>query len=124
MGKSMVYSMKMIVNMGVTYKQSCEQQQICKKSSCIILYKGDGCVFCDAAWEILDSIVSEFKIPSDYIEKVDVGVLNDTESQSFNQMGLPAIEICDEIIFGLPDIDMLRSAVVNAILKGCFSEHG
>lgn len=114
--------MKMIVNMGITHQQTCEQQG-CGKSSCIVLYKGDGCVFCDAAWEILDSVVSEFNIPSHYVEKVDVGVMNDSESRSFNQMGLPAIEICNEIIFGLPDIDMVRTAVVSAILKGCFSEN-
>ena len=113
----------MIVNMGITHEQSCKQEFSCSKSSCITLYKGDGCVFCDAAWEILDSIVSEFDIPSDYVEKVDVGVLNETESSSYNQMGLPAIEICNEIIFGLPDVEMVRSAVVNAILKGCLSAH-
>jgi glutaredoxin len=112
---------KMIVNLEVTHKQSCERQLDCGKSSCIVLYKGDGCVFCDAASEILESVVSEFNIPSDYIEKVDVGVMNDPESRSFNQMGLPAIKICNEIIFGLPDVDMLRSAIVNAILKGCFN---
>jgi hypothetical protein len=112
----------MIVNMGVTYNQPCEQKQSCGKSSCIVLYKGDGCVFCDAAWEILDSIVREFNISSKYVEKVDVGVMAETEARPFNKMGLPAIEICHEIIFGLPDVDMVRSAIVNAILKGCFSE--
>jgi hypothetical protein len=115
--------MTMIVNMGITHNQSSEQQHSCGTSSCIVLYKGDGCVFCDAAWEILVSIVTEFNIPQDYIEKVDVGVLNETESRSFNRMGLPAIEICNEIIFGLPDVDMVRSAVASAILKGCFSEN-
>jgi hypothetical protein len=113
----------MIVNMGIPQEQSCEQQQICGKSNCIVLYRGDGCVFCDAAWEILESVVSEFNIPHDFIEKIDVSIMNETESRSFNQMGLPAIEICNEIIFGLPDIDLVRSAVANAILKGCFSLH-
>lgn len=112
----------MIVNMGITHEQSCEQQHPCGKSACIVMYKGEGCVFCDAAWKILASIVSEFNIPLDYIEKVDVSLMKESESSSFNQMGLPAIEICNEIIFGLPDVDIVRSAVVTAILKGCFSK--
>ena len=107
--------------MGITHEQSCEQQQRCGKSACIVMYKGEHCVFCDAAWEILDSILSEFNIPSDFVEKIDISLMNETESQSFNKMGIPAIEICNEIIFGLPDVDMVRSAVVSAILKGCFS---
>ena len=36
-------------------------------------------------------------------------------------VGLPAMRICDEMLIGLPDIDVARAAVMHAVLNGCFS---
>ena len=76
----------------------------CGRCSCIILYSSEKCILCDAALEILYSVISDdgcgLPLP----------------------VGLPAIRICQEVITGLPDMDSARSAVMHAVLNGCFSD--
>jgi hypothetical protein len=93
----------------------------CGRCSCIILYSSEMCVLCDAALEVMYSVVEDFGLPKSVIRKVDV-VNGDPESDLPPPVGLPAMRICEEVIVGLPDIDTARSAVMHAILNGCFAE--
>ena len=95
----------------------------CGRCSCIILYSSEKCVLCDAALEILYSVISDFGLPTSVIRKVDV--LNDDDDDGCclpPPVGLPAIRICQELITGLPDLDTARGAVMHAVLNGCFSD--
>lgn len=93
----------------------------CGRCSCIILYSSEKCILCDAALEILYSVISDFGLPTSVIRKVDV--LNDDDGCGLPlPVGLPAIRICQEVITGLPDMDSARSAVMHAVLNGCFSD--
>ncbi|MHA2206500.1 MAG: hypothetical protein ACXADL_12345 [Candidatus Thorarchaeota archaeon] len=93
----------------------------CGRSSCIILYNGDGCILCDAAYEILNSAVVDFALSPDVISIVDIKATYGNSNDPPSPMGLPAIRICEEVITGLPQIDEAKSAIMHAVLKGCFS---
>ncbi|TFH04385.1 MAG: hypothetical protein E4H14_14865 [Candidatus Thorarchaeota archaeon] len=93
----------------------------CGRCSCIILYSSEKCILCDVALEILYSVISDFGLPASVIKKVDI--LNDDDGSGLPlPVGLPAIRICQDVITGLPDMDTARSAVMHAILNGCFSD--
>ena len=97
------------------------QKTECGRCSCIILYSSEHCILCDAALEILYSVISDFGLPKSVIKRIDVL----TEDDGCNlpaPVGLPAIRICQELLTGLPDIDVARGAVMHAVLNGCFSE--
>ena len=49
----------------------------CGRCSCIILYSSENCILCDAALEILYSVISDFGLPHSVIRKVDV--INDED---------------------------------------------
>ncbi len=93
----------------------------CGRCSCIIVYSSEKCVLCDAAMEIMQTVVSDFGLPNSVIKKIDIM----TEDDGCNlpaPVGLPAIRICQELLTGLPDIDNARGAVMHAVLNGCFSD--
>ena len=93
----------------------------CGRCSCIILYSSEHCILCDAALEILYSVISDFGLPPSTIRVVDV--LDDNSGCDLPPpVGLPAIRVCQEVITGLPDMDTARSAVMHAVLNGCFSD--
>ncbi|MFW9843958.1 MAG: hypothetical protein ACFFEV_05230 [Candidatus Thorarchaeota archaeon] len=93
----------------------------CGRCSCIILYSSEKCILCDAAFEILQSVISDFGLPPHVIKTVDV--LNDDDGCGLPlPVCLPAIRVCQEVITGLPDLDTARSAVMHAVLNGCFSD--
>ena len=94
----------------------------CGRCSCIILYNSEKCVLCDAALEILYSVVSDFGLPPSVIRKVDV-LNSEDDSDLPSPVGLPAVRICQDVITGLPDMDTARSAVMHAVLNGCFSDY-
>lgn len=98
-----------------------ERKCDCGRCSCIILYSSEQCVLCDAALEILYSVISDFGLTPDVIQKIDVTNENDGCNASL-PVSLPAIKICQDILTGLPDMDVARGAVMHAVLKGCFSE--
>lgn len=79
-------------------------------------------MLCDAALEILHSVISDFGLPPSVIRKVDI-LLDDDGCNLPPPVGLPAIRICKEVITGIPDIDLARSAVMQAVLNGCFSDY-
>ena len=43
----------------------------CGRCSCIILYISEHCILCDAALEILQSVISDFGLSPSVIRKVD-----------------------------------------------------
>ena len=93
----------------------------CGRCSCIILYSSEKCILCDAALEILYSVISDFGLPTSVIRKVDV--FSDDDGCGLPPpVALPAIRICQELITGLPDLDTARGAVMHAVLNGCFSD--
>ena len=94
----------------------------CGRCSCIILYSSEKCVLCDAAMELLQTVVSDFGLPVSAIKKVDILHGNDG-SDLPPPVGLPAMRICQELITGLPDLDSMRGAVMHAVLNGCFSDY-
>ena len=77
---------------------------------------------CDAALEILQTVVSDFGLPKNVIQKVDVLSEDDDGCGLPPPVGLPAIRICQELITGLPDMDAARGAVMHAVLNGCFAD--
>ena len=97
------------------------QKTECGRCSCIILYSSEICVLCDAAMEIMQTVISDFGLPTSVIKKIDV--LNEDDGCDLPApVGLPAIRICQELLTGLPDIDVARGAVMHAVLNGCFSD--
>ena len=105
----------------VSYKT---ERTACGRCSCIILYTGDQCVLCDAALELMYSVLSDFGLSPSIIREVDVTKSDDDDGCGLPvPMGLPAIMICDEFIRGLPDVDEARGAVMHAVLKNCFSNN-
>lgn len=94
----------------------------CGRCSCIIMYKGDLCIFCDAASEILEGALSNYGVPASAIKEVDVESGNDCGCNTDDVSMLPTIKICDAKITGLPDEQMINDAVIRAIMKDCFCE--
>ncbi|MBN2228743.1 MAG: hypothetical protein JW779_04045 [Candidatus Thorarchaeota archaeon] len=92
----------------------------CGQCSCIILYTSPKCILCNAALEILYSVISDFGLSQDVVSIVDIT----SEEEACNippTASLPAMKICQELLTGLPDLDVARGAVMHAVLKGCFS---
>ncbi len=98
-----------------------KQKTECGRVSCIILYSSEKCVLCDAAMEIMQTVVSDFGLPTSTIKKIDI-LDEDDGCDLPAPVGLPAIRICQELLTGLPDIDVARGAVMHAVLNGCFSD--
>ena len=94
----------------------------CGKCSCIIMYKGDMCVFCDAVSEILEGTLSSYGVPTTAIKEVDIESSDDCGCGTDDVYMLPTIKICDAKLTGLPDEQMLNDAVIRAIMKECFCE--
>jgi len=93
----------------------------CGRCGCIVIYSSDHCILCDAALEILYSVISDFGLSPEIVKKVDI---LDQDDDNFvpSLVGLPAMRICDELLTGLPDVDVARAAVMHAVLNGCFSD--
>jgi hypothetical protein len=93
----------------------------CGRCSCIILYSSEHCILCDAALEMMYSVISDFGLSPEVIRKIDV-TLEDDGCNTPTPVSLPAMRICHEVLTGLPDMDVARGAVMHAVLRGCFSE--
>ncbi|MFW9926206.1 MAG: hypothetical protein ACFFDM_05500 [Candidatus Thorarchaeota archaeon] len=93
----------------------------CGRCSCIIVYSSEQCVLCDAALEIMYSVLSDFGLPPETIRIIDVESGFDDGCGLPAPIGLPAMRVCDEFIAGLPDMDVARGAVMNAVLRNCFT---
>lgn len=98
-----------------------EKKCDCGRCSCIILYSSQQCILCDAALEILYAVISDFGFSANVVQKVDI-LTEDDSCSTPAPVSLPAIRICQEVLTGLPDMDVARGALMHAVLKGCFSE--
>jgi hypothetical protein len=76
---------------------------------------------CDAALEIMYSVISDFGLSPRVIRKINITTEDDGSNMPLPS-SLPALRICQEILTGLPDIDVARGAVMHAVLNGCFLE--
>ena len=94
----------------------------CGKCSCVIMYKGEHCIFCDPAAQILEAALANFGVPASAIVQVDVESGDDCGCGTEDVSMLPTIKICDAKLTGLPDEQMLNDAVIRAIMKDCFCE--
>jgi hypothetical protein len=94
----------------------------CGRSSCIILYRGEDCFFCDVAAEMLSSIVSQYGVSNGVIREIDIDSSEDIESEPAI-VALPTIRICDAVLTGLPEEDVISDAFIRVLMKDCFSEH-
>jgi hypothetical protein len=94
-----------------------EGRTVCNRLGCVILYTGDNCALCDTALKVLHEIVAEFGLPLNIVAEVDIETANDCDISGI--VALPTMSICGKIIPGLPDIDDVRGALMNAILRGC-----
>lgn len=94
----------------------------CGRSSCITLYKGENCYFCDIASQMLASTISQYGVSTDVLREVDIDSQDELESDA-QIVALPTIRICDVILSGLPDEDIINDAVIRVLMKECFSEH-
>jgi hypothetical protein len=94
----------------------------CGKAGCITLYTGAGCFFCDTAWKILKEVVSDFSLPYEAISLVNADDVNPEKLDLAGPLGLPTIQICEEVIVGIPDVDHIRGAIMHAVLRQCFTE--
>jgi hypothetical protein len=105
------------------YSSTFESMQTdCGRCACIILYTSEKCVLCDAALETMYSVISDFGLPPQTIRVVDVESSENDGCGLPAPLGLPAMRVCDEFISGMPDMDVARGAVMNAVLKRCFSD--
>ncbi len=94
-----------------------EGRTVCNRLGCVILYTGDSCALCDVAMEVLQEVVTEFGLPLDIVTEVDIDTANDCDLSGI--VALPTMSICGKVIPGLPDVDDVRGALMNAILGGC-----
>lgn len=94
----------------------------CGQCGCIVMYKGELCIFCDAAAEILNGALSNFGVSNKAIRSVDVESGDDCGCSTDDISVLPTIKICDVKLTGLPDEQMVNDAVIRAIMKDCFIE--
>jgi hypothetical protein len=112
----------MTVQVDSSYVSMHRNKAPCGRCGCIILYSSPHCLLCDAAHEILQTVLSDFGLSPDLIRKVDIESDEDDGCGLPPPVGLPAIRICDELITGLPDLDVARGAVMQTVLKSCFFE--
>jgi len=95
----------------------------CGRCSCVIMYKGEHCIFCDPAGEMLQQTLSNYQVPSSAVIEVNVESDEDSGCCADDVSMLPTIRICDSLVTGLPDEQSLNDAVLRAIMKDCFCEH-
>jgi hypothetical protein len=95
---------------------------LCGKCGCIVMYKGDLCIFCDAVKEMLRGALSTYGVSSSAIRAVDVESGDNCGCSTDDISVLPTITICDVKLTGLPDQQSVNDAVIRAIMKSCFCE--
>jgi hypothetical protein len=91
----------------------------CDKPGCIIFYKGEQCIFCDAAKEILNEALSLYGISWSTVHEVEID--NMSAEFTMDVVGVPSIRICSNLITGLPDEHLIGTAIIHAIMTGCFN---
>lgn len=86
------------------------------------MYKGDLCIFCDAAIEMIQDALSNFGVSGSAVRAVDVESDDACDCGTDDVLALPTIKICDVMLTGLPDEQIVNDAVIRAVMKECFCE--
>jgi hypothetical protein len=94
---------------------------VCGKKGCVVFYRGDHCIFCQPAKEILYDALKEFGLADTAVYEIDIAE-DEKGVQEAGIVGLPTIEICEESFMGLPEDGSLRDALIRALMKDCFCE--
>jgi hypothetical protein len=92
----------------------------CGKPACIVLYTSDYCPLCHIAREIIEELLAEFGLALSLLVEVDISEGFPYSSDLHGLFSLPAVQICNEVMNGLPQIDDARGHLMNAVLRGCF----
>lgn len=93
----------------------------CQRSACIMFYASDDCLLCDAAWQVLLEAVSDLGLEASIVEKVDINECPPEDLPPTKNFMLPIIRTCDRDLSGFPDIDTVRTAIMQAMVNCCFS---
>ncbi|MFW9808522.1 MAG: hypothetical protein ACFFE6_03985 [Candidatus Thorarchaeota archaeon] len=101
---------------------STEMKTPCGRCGCIIFYKGELCIFCEAATEMLADALMGFGVSSSAICEIDVDSEEECGCGTDDIAMLPTIRICDMKLTGLPDEQSMNDAVMRAIMRDCFCE--
>jgi PAS domain S-box-containing protein len=101
--------------------QSWNEQKIleCGRACCITFYKSNHCLFCDPTFEIVTAVMDEMGVPRSSLEVINVddpGVNIDAKELPM----LPLTRICDTEITGFADVDEVRMAIVNLMMKASY----
>lgn len=96
-------------------------QITCHKQSCIVFYASEDCLLCNGAWHVLLEAVGDLGLSYSIVEKVDVNECSPDKLPPSECSMLPIIRICDTILGGFPDVDTVRTRIMQAMMKGCFS---
>lgn len=101
--------------------QSWNEQKIleCGRSFCITFYKSDHCLFCDPTYEILLGVMDELGVSTSVIEVINVDDPNSNVKEDELPM-LPLTRICNTEITGFADVDEVRTAIMNLLMKPCY----
>ena len=83
-----------------TYPSYKTERTECGRCACIIVYTSEQCVLCDAALEIMYSVISDFGLSPSVIRAVDVANGDDDGCELPAPVGLPAMRVCEEFIAG------------------------
>ncbi len=92
----------------------------CDRSYCIRFYKSENCPFCDMAEQILIESIADYGIIREQILEIELEEHVNDEKYDFP--GLPAIEICDSYILGIPQSDNIADLVSRMLHKVCFAK--
>jgi hypothetical protein len=98
--------------------QSWNEQKIleCGRTCCITFYKSNHCLFCDPTFEILTAVMDEMGVPRSMLEVINV----DDPGSKINEKEIPMLpltRICESEISGFADVDEVRMAIINLLMK-------
>ncbi len=105
----------------VPTEHSLDYQVACGRKGCVVFYKGDHCLFCLPADEILRDTLKQFGVSESIIHEVDISI-DDNVAMHEGIVALPTIEICSECLVGIPQEGAIRDAVVKALMRECFCD--
>lgn len=92
----------------------------CSQSYCIRVYRSDDCPFCDMAKQLLVESIADYGLSKDEILEVELEHNMNGKEHGFP--ALPAIEICDSQIFGIPQRDNISDLLSRMMIKDRFTK--
>ncbi len=97
----------------------CSCSPVCGRKGCVMFYKGNRCLFCKPARDVLDEVIADFGMDFNVVYEVDVEEESEIAEEA-GVIGLPTIQICDRSILGVPDEGSIRDALLQIAMKTCF----